>query len=162
MSESEYLLFRPISKSFRTDGTAFQTYPMQYTYFHVIFKSVRQQFISNRDSKVMWKGDSKCLPLSFVGLWNSFQTILLRNQQHSVYCLSYPCHLLKHESFKAGTVNKQWSHNPRVTPSFKVKILCRRWRPRVRHGLNRYRRNSCSRRTRWWLQTDLTKRWVVE
>lgn len=36
LSESDDLFFRPIRNSLRTDGTTFQTEPMQSAYFHVI------------------------------------------------------------------------------------------------------------------------------
>lgn len=66
LSEPDDFLFQSVVKSLQMDPTAFQTYSMQYSYFHGIYTAVRLQAFLNRDCNVLYNEDSKHLPRSFV------------------------------------------------------------------------------------------------
>lgn len=68
LHEWDSLSFQPSWQSFQTDIISFQTDPIRYTYFHVIYKALRRQVFSNRDSKFVWNEDSNNLLSAFSGV----------------------------------------------------------------------------------------------
>lgn len=72
LDRSDSFVLRPVVNWTSTDGKLVQTKPMQSSYFHNIYKSIRQRVFSNKDNKVLWNNNNNYLPRSLVGFLQVF------------------------------------------------------------------------------------------
>lgn len=83
--------FRPVTKPVRSDGTTYQSSPLETSHFHDVYKSVRHRVFSSSDSTVIWNENNPSRARSFVGFLQLFSDKTATTLTTSAF-VAYPLH----------------------------------------------------------------------
>lgn len=91
LEDRDAFTFRPVPKSRRSDGSTYQSTPMETSHFHDVYSSVRRRVFSTTDISVVWNDNIPSTPRSFVGFLQFFSDKTATTLTSSAF-VAYPLH----------------------------------------------------------------------